>query len=107
MLQVVLGGVMQAWGVQPNQLSYNTIMDAYARQGNVRNVVKIYNFMQVRAPRAARGSERAGSFSLVAAAACVLVSATLNSTTRTDSRPIFSPATRHVAKVVGWPTFLS
>ena len=54
MLQVVLGGVMQAWGVQPNQLSYNTIMDAYARQGNVRNVVKIYNFMQVRAPRAAR-----------------------------------------------------
>ena len=46
--QVVLGGVMQAWGVQPNQLSYNTIMDAYARQGNVRNVVKIYNFMQVR-----------------------------------------------------------
>eukprot|EP00903_Cladosiphon_okamuranus_P006597 g6444.t1 len=45
-LQVVLGGVMQAWGVQPNQLSYNTIMDAYARQGNVRNVVKIYNFMQ-------------------------------------------------------------
>lgn len=49
MLQVVLGGVVQAWGVQPNQLSYNTIMDAYARQGNVRNVVKIYNFMQVRA----------------------------------------------------------
>eukprot|EP00752_Nemacystus_decipiens_P004025 g3686.t1 len=45
-LQVVLGGVMQEWGVQPNQLSYNTIMDAYARLGNVRNVVKIYNFMQ-------------------------------------------------------------
>lgn len=38
---------MQAWGVTPNQLSYNTIMDAYARQGNVENVVKIYNFMQV------------------------------------------------------------
>lgn len=52
MSQVVLGGVMQAWGVQPNQLSYNTIMDAYARQGNVGNVVKIYNFMQVRTPHA-------------------------------------------------------
>lgn len=38
---------MRAWGVQPNQLSYNTIMDAYARAGNVKNVVKIYNFMQV------------------------------------------------------------
>lgn len=47
--QVVLGGVMQAWGVKPNQLSFNTIMDAYAREGNVNNVVKIYNFMQVRA----------------------------------------------------------
>ena len=46
-----------------------------------------------------------GPFPSVAAAACVLVSATLNSTTRTDSRPIFSPTTRHVAKVVGWPTF--
>ena len=46
-LQVVLGGVMKAWGVAPNQLSYNTIMDAYARTGNVNNVVKIYNFMQV------------------------------------------------------------
>ncbi|CAN0409001.1 unnamed protein product, partial [Ectocarpus fasciculatus] len=45
-LQVVLGGMMQAWGVEPNQLSYNTIMDAYAREGNVENVVKIYNFMQ-------------------------------------------------------------
>ncbi|CAM9855815.1 unnamed protein product, partial [Ectocarpus sp. 12 AP-2014] len=45
-LQVVLGGMMQAWGVSPNQLSYNTIMDAYAREGNVENVVKIYNFMQ-------------------------------------------------------------
>lgn len=38
---------MEAWGVSPNQLSYNTIMDAYAREGNVENVVKIYNFMQV------------------------------------------------------------
>eukprot|EP00904_Undaria_pinnatifida_P010501 jgi/Undpi1/6581/HiC_scaffold_20.g09060.m1 len=45
-LEVVLGGVMTTWGVTPNQLSYNTIMDAYARAGNVNNVVKIYNFMQ-------------------------------------------------------------
>ncbi|CAM9576390.1 unnamed protein product, partial [Hapterophycus canaliculatus] len=45
-LQVVLGGMMHAWGVAPNQMSFNTVMDAYARQGNVQNVVKIYNYMQ-------------------------------------------------------------
>ncbi|CAN0027358.1 unnamed protein product [Scytosiphon promiscuus] len=45
-LQVVLGGMMHAWGVTPNQMSFNTVMDAYARQGNVDNVVKIYNYMQ-------------------------------------------------------------
>lgn len=39
---------MHAWGVTPNQMSFNTVMDAYARQGNVNNVVKIYNYMQVR-----------------------------------------------------------
>ncbi|CAN0249101.1 unnamed protein product [Laminaria digitata] len=47
-LEVVLGGVMETWGVTPNQLSYNTIMDAYARAGNVKNVVKIYNFMKAK-----------------------------------------------------------
>lgn len=40
---------MHAWGVVPNQMSFNTVMDAYARQGNVNNVVKIYNYMQVNA----------------------------------------------------------
>lgn len=39
---------MQKWGVKPNQLSFNTIMDAYAREGNVNNVLKIFNYMQVR-----------------------------------------------------------
>ena len=72
---------MQAWDVTPNQLSFNTIMDAYAREGNVNNVLKIYNFMQVRraersrtAPERERERERerehgiascvAGSFSV-------------------------------------------
>lgn len=38
---------MRAWGVEPDQNSYNTVMDAYARVGNVQNVVKIFKFMQV------------------------------------------------------------
>lgn len=46
--QIVLGGMMKAWGVEPNHLSYNTIMNAYARAGNVVNVEKIYDFMVVR-----------------------------------------------------------
>ncbi len=50
---------MQAWGVKPNQLSFNTIMDAYAREGNVNNVIKIYNFMQVRAGPPSTGSKPA------------------------------------------------
>ena len=50
---------MQAWDVTPNQLSFNTIMDAYAREGNVNNVLKIYNFMQVRrAERSRTAPER-------------------------------------------------
>lgn len=48
---------MQTWGINPNQLSFNTIMDAYAREGNVNNVVKIYNYMQVRAHSTATAHE--------------------------------------------------
>lgn len=46
---------MSAWGVEPDHLSYNTIMDAFARAGNVVNVEKIFNFMLV------RGFPRVGS----------------------------------------------
>lgn len=45
--QVVLGGVMKAWGVEPDHVSYNTIMDAFARNGNVNSVMKVFKYMQV------------------------------------------------------------
>lgn len=38
---------MKAWGVRPNQLSYNTVMDAYARKGRVKDVLRVFNSMKV------------------------------------------------------------
>lgn len=80
---------MQAWGVQPNQLSYNTIMDAYARQGNVRNVVKIYNFMQVLFPP--QQQRRRALRSRSSARRVVAL-----------SRVTLSPAVRHEANPLVW-----
>ena len=39
---------MKAWSVKPNQLSYNTVMDAYARAGRVGDAVKVFNTMKAR-----------------------------------------------------------
>lgn len=65
---------MQKWGVNPNQLSFNTIMDAYAREGNVNNVVKIFNYMQVRRTR--HPPTKAFRLAVVAVAAAFFVYST-------------------------------